>query len=618
MPAGPVTCRHPLSAVVGADDAKRALECLLINPGLRTVLVCGGPGTAKSTLARAVAGITSKNLVECPPGITGEQLLGSIDMEEAVRSGRTVMEKGLLGRADGNILHIDGIDLMDGSVLTSVFDAVLTGRVRVERGPVSAEYGCDTVLIATMDPEGGGLSPHMMDRFSLCVSTGVRDRDGHVEVLRRDADRVRDPQGFLESYREEEESLKCRLDRAERILPAVTVSDGLVDIIAGLCAETGVPGSRGDLSVAGCARALAALDGRDEVLRADVEEAVLMCLPHRTGGPPPPLPEEAPPPEDGDAPQDDDGSDGESPGDGDASGQPDGPPREEDADIGETVFETGDPFRVIDYIGPAPRRRAAGRSRKGGRTAVESRDGTGRYVRYRVPAGRSRDIAFDATFLAAAPHQRTRRREGLSLVVEEQDIREKVRRRRNGCTLLFLVDASGSLGVKRRMTAVKGTVMSMLKDSYVKRDRIGLMAFRRDSAEMILPPTRSVEYGCRRLEDLPTGGRTPLGEALVQASSFMTSYSRCNRGERCFVVLVTDGRANVPLEAGRDANEEVRLLAGDMCIPGVEWIVVDAGARYPRFDDAEVLAANLGADYFRLDDMDADRFAAGIRAVIDE
>ena len=247
---------------------------------------------------------------------------------------------------------------------------------------------------------------------------------------------------------------------------------------------------------------------------------------------------------------------------------------------------------------------------------AESSDTTGRYARSRIPDGRVVDLAFDATVRAAAPYQRSRERGDLAMTITSQDIRVKVRERRSGCTILFLVDASGSLGVRRRMAAVKGAVLSMLRDSYVKRDRIGMMAFRRDSTELILPPTRSVEYSYRKLEELPTGGKTPLAEALVTAEEFMTSYSRSHQGESCYVVLITDGRANVPLREGMDANEEVIGLAGEISIPQVKWIVVDASTGYIRFDNAERLAQELGGIYFRLEDLNADRLAESVRAAI--
>lgn len=248
---------------------------------------------------------------------------------------------------------------------------------------------------------------------------------------------------------------------------------------------------------------------------------------------------------------------------------------------------------------------------------ARSDDGTGRYARARIPCGRTHDVAFDATIWAAAPYQRIRHNSRLAIAVEERDLREKVRERRSGVTLLFLVDASGSLGVRRRMATVKGAILSMLRESYVKRDRVGLMAFRREDADMILPPTRSVEYSYQRLEELPTGGKTPLGEALIRVDEYMTAYSRCHIGERCYVILVTDGRANVPLKAGTDANEEAQQLAGGLKIPNVKWIVVDAGQGYPHFDNAERLAEKLGARYFKLEDLDADRFAENVKTAID-
>ena len=284
--------------------------------------------------------------------------------------------------------------------------------------------------------------------------------------------------------------------------------------------------------------------------------------------------------------------------------------------LDEMMFEIGEQFRVIDYLDDGRRVIRRTSSRKGRRAMVESNDATGRYARSRPSDEKVHDIAFDATIRAAAPYQKGREHEGLSISIHPQDVREKVRERRSGCPIMFLVDASGSLGVRKRMAAVKGAVLSMLRDSYVKRDRIGMMAFRRDSAELILPPTKSVEYSYRKLEELPTGGKTPLGEALVTVNEFMTSYSRSHPGESCYIVLITDGRANVPLKQGADANEEVRKLAADMAIPQVKWIVIDASAGYIRFDNAEKLAMELEGTYFRLEDLNADRLAESVRAAI--
>ncbi len=615
----------PFTAIVGMDDGKRSLECALVNPHIRAVLLRGGSGTAKTTLARAAAGITDKVIVNCPLNVTEEQLFGGMNVEEAIKTGKAVLQPGLLSRADNNILYIDDVNLMDRGMLAGILDAVLTGTVRVERGTISATYPCNTTLVATMNPEDSDLSSHVLDRFDLCAYVPEISESERRSILTRNADFSTDPKRFVERYSEDEDTERKKVERAVKILPLVTISDELTDVISELCIKVAADGLRGDLAMINCAKSLAALNGRDEVMKKDVEEAAVLCLPHRRNysqPPPPPLPEppedeendddqEEEPPEDQDDEEEDQQDDDQEP--------PEQPPLPPDMpDLEEMMFEIGRQFRVIDYLDTNERLPSRTKTRKGRRAMAVSADGTGRYARSKYPDGKTNDIAFDATIRAAAPYQKVRHSDDLSLVIESQDIRMKVRERRSGCTLLFLVDASGSLGVRKRMATVKGAIMSMLRDSYVKRDRIGLMAFRRDSAEMILPPTKSVEYSYKCLEELPTGGKTPLGEALIRVNEYMTAYARCHIGERCYIILVTDGRANVPLQEGMNANEEVQKMAEDISIPHVKWIVVDASASFPRFDNAEKLAEKMGARYFRLEDLDADQFAEGVKAAIDQ
>ncbi|UAL07416.1 MAG: VWA domain-containing protein [Candidatus Methanogranum gryphiswaldense] len=627
MPAEPLTCIYPISAIVGMENAKIALECALINPSIHSVLLRGSEGTAKSTTARAIAGITSKKVITCPLGISEEQLFGGLDLEKAMRTGKTESDAGLLTKANENILYIDDVNLMEKTTLASIFDVVLTGMAKVERGPISRTYSCNTILIATMNPEGSDLDPHMLDRFDLCSYIEPTDEICRKEILNRNIDFCNDPIAFSKLYKKEENETIAKIRRAEQILPTVTISDEIILIISELCIRLGADGCRGDISMVNCARTLAAMNGRDEVIRKDVEAAAILCLAHRRNNNPPPPPKQQTPenqkndqnelPSEHNQKEDQNSPEPPQIEKDDHNNESVEPEEQELPDIDDIMFEIGKQFRVIDYLDSYERLPSRTKTRKGRRAIAESGDGTGRYARSRIPFGQSKDIAFDATILAAAPYQRTRESNGLSIVINKQDLREKVRERRSGCTLIFLVDASGSLGVKRRMATVKGAILSMLRESYVKRDRIGLIAFRRDSADVILPPTRSVEYSYKKLEELPTGGKTPLGEALNKVDDYMNSYARCHTGERCFVILVTDGRANVPLKEGTDANDEVQRIAKKIKIPGIRWIVVDAGISYPHFDNAERLAENLNARYFRLEDLDADRFAKNIKSAID-
>ena len=581
MPPVDLMTGFPFSAVYGMDDAKRAIECALVNPRIQTVLIRGGPGSAKTVLARAAGRFSGKRLVNIPLNVTEEQLFGGMDIDATIREGRPVVQKGLLARADGGILYVDDVNLLDQRVLASLLDCVLTGRVVLEREGVSAEYQCETVMIATMNPSDSDISTHLLDRFDLCAySDFPEEGEGRTEVLHRNIEYQKDPEVFNQLYGSEENSLKETVERAKMLLPLVMMSDDLMGVAVELASKVLADGFRGDIAMINTSMALAALNGRDEVLRKDVEEAAMICLAHRRNY----IPDPPQPPEPPEGPQDqDEKEDDQQDNDDQQQDQPPEPPQQDRNDqdedqqdqqppeppnmddiqqmLDEMMFEIGEQFRVIDYLDDGRRVIRTTSSRKGRRAMVESNDATGRYARSRPSDEKVHDIAFDATIRAAAPYQKGREHDGLSISIHPQDVREKVRERRSGCTIMFLVDASGSLGVRKRMAAVKGAVLSMLRDSYVKRDRIGMMAFRRDSAELILPPTKSVEYSYKKLEELPTGGKTPLGEALVTVNEFMTSYSRSHPGESCYIVLITDGRANVPLKQGADANEEVRKLA---------------------------------------------------------
>ncbi len=622
--------QFPFSAVLGMDDAKRAMQCILVNPNLKTMLVRGGQGSAKTVLSRSIGSISGKRLINIPVNVSEEQLFGGMDIDATIKNGKAVMQPGLLSRADGNIVYVDDVNLMDQRILMSLLNSVLEGKVVLEREGISAEYETDTILIATMNPSDSDISSHILDRFDLCAYASFpEEEDGRAEILRRNMEFQKDPERFIAMYKDEEDALKDRIDRACKLLPLVSISDDLIGVSVELAVKVFADGHRGDICMINTAKALAALNGRDEVMKKDVEEAAMLCLAHRRNyvqeQPPQPPQQNEQEQQDEEPPQNDDRKDDHDNREDKDQDEPENQEQEQqqppDLDfqklLDDMVFEIGDQFRVIDYLDDRNRKVSKTSAKKGRRMMVESSDSSGRYARSRIPAEKTYDIAFDATVRAAAPYQKSRSHTDMAINIQKQDVREKVREMRAGCTILFLVDASGSLGVRKRMAAVKGAVLSMLRDSYVKRDRIGMMAFRRDTAELVLPPTRSVEYSYRKLEEMPTGGKTPLGEALVTVNEYMTSYSRSHTGEMCYIVVITDGRANVPLRDGSDANDEVLKIAQDLSIPQVKWIVIDASAGFIRFDNAEKLAMALEGTYFRLEDLNADRLAESVRAAID-
>uniref|UniRef100_UPI0012FF2261 vWA domain-containing protein n=1 Tax=Peterkaempfera griseoplana TaxID=66896 RepID=UPI0012FF2261 len=264
----------------------------------------------------------------------------------------------------------------------------------------------------------------------------------------------------------------------------------------------------------------------------------------------------------------------------------------------------GDPYRTRVLKVPG-----LGRGAQGRRSRAET-DG-GHTVRARRPAGLLGGLHLAATVQAAAPHQRDRGRSGRALVLRRDDFREKVREGRESNLVLFVVDASGSMAARQRMTAVKGAVLSLLMDAYQRRDKVGLVTFRGSAAELALPPTSSVEVGAARLEQLPTGGRTPLAAGLLRAHEVLRLERLRDPHRRPLLVVVTDGRAT----GGRDPLGDARRAAALLAAQGTAAVVLDCESGPVRLGLAGSLAVELGAVAVALEELRADGVAALVRDV---
>lgn len=600
--------REPAFADVrGMDLAKKALMCAAVDDGIKGVLIRGPSGTAKSVLVRAFSRIVPDRMtVEVPPSISEEDMFGGLDVEATVREGRRMAVAGLLSRADGGFLHIDNVNLIDPRLLSSVTECVLSGRVSLERGAVSAEYTVDTTLLATMDPVEGELTASVADRFDICISI-LPERDAAVR-----ADIVAAGLGLTEASDGDAEVAE-RIRTARGIVGGIAVDRATALRIAGICAGLEVPGHRGELAMARTARALAALRGARDIADEDLRDAGIMCLSHRASAegddddglreaePIPDIPED--PHEGYDEDFDDDYTEvmevydelilpdvqvvaGEPPGE-----------EEEDTLLEEIRDELGviadfENIRLHEIVG-------AGRHRQA-RTVAERK---GRQRGDRIPEGRPADPALGATVREAAPYQRIRSPGGGRMVIESQDIRDKVRIKRETNAFLFMVDVSGSLAVGNMMNIIHQAIRAMLAESYIKRDKVALMTFRADRADIAVPFTRSVETICRTLSEAPVGEATPLNLALTNARTFMLNHQRKYPGENCHIVLITDGQGNVPLARGAQPLPELRRLATTMDLPGTTWTVIDSGFGNTSRRDAPRLAGWLGARYVRMSDL---------------
>jgi len=284
----------------------------------------------------------------------------------------------------------------------------------------------------------------------------------------------------------------------------------------------------------------------------------------------------------------------------------------------ETHFETGTPFKIKYLQLPKEKEIKDGTGR---RSKTISSDKRGRYTRSTLPTNEKiNDVAFDATFRAAAPYQinRGQKSEARSqgLIIKPQDVREKVRKKKIGNLVLFVVDSSGSMGANQRMVAAKGAILSLLIDSYEKRDRVGMIAFKGERAEILLPPTNSVELASKRLSELPTGGKTPLSSGLQVCLEVIQKELRKNERLATLVVLITDGRANVSLLKDAQPFEEARGIAKDIRSAGVKSIVIDTETGFVRLGKLQELSDALGGRYYPLEEIKAETISHLVRESI--
>ncbi|WP_406728198.1 putative cobaltochelatase [Streptomyces sp. GD-15H] len=657
---------YPFTAIVGQNDLRMALLLNAVSPAVGGVLVRGEKGTAKSTSVRALSALMPSvevvsgcrfscrpdspglecpdgphesgalesrpaRMVELPVGASEDRLVGALDIERALAEGVKAFEPGLLADAHRGILYVDEVNLLHDHLVDLLLDAAAMGASYVEREGISVRHAARFLLVGTMNPEEGELRPQLLDRFGLTVEVAAsREPDQRVEVVRRRLAYDDDPAGFAARWADEEAAVRARIVAARELLPSVRLGDGALRQIAATCAAFEVDGMRADIVMARTATALAAWAGRTDVLAEDVRQAALLALPHRRRRSPfdaPGLDEDkldetleefGGPGEDGGEDDPDPGPDGgpggqpapdEGPrGEGDTAARPEagegGEPQAGPGGGEQSAVRAAEPFRTKVLNVPGIGQGAAGRRSR-------ARTEQGRTTGARRPQGALTKLHLSATVQAAAPHQRVRGRSGPGLVVRRDDLRQATREGRESNLVLFVVDASGSMAARQRMSAVKGAVLSLLLDAYQRRDKVGLVTFRGSAAEVALPPTSSVDAAASRLESLPTGGRTPLAAGLLRAHDVLRVERLRDPARRALVVVVTDGRATGGPEPVALAGRAARLFAAD----GTASVVVDCEAGPVRLGLAGQLAGELGGTAVTLDELRADSIAGLVRDV---
>ena len=675
-----MTFIYPFTAIVGQKRMLRALILNAVNPRIGGVLIRGERGTAKSTAARALAALLPDvrvvadcrfgcdpdrpitwcteckervicgeelpvemrrtSFIDLPVSATEDRVVGTLDIERAIKEGERHFEPGVLAAANRGLLYIDEVNLLDDHVVDLLLDSAALGMNIIEREGISFNHPSRYILVGTMNPEEGDLRPQLLDRFALSVQIqGLPDPRDRVAIMERNLSFEADPQAFHSLWTEQEQTLSQTIEIARKLVEEVTYTKRDLLTIAALTVSMQVDGHRADLVILKAARAHAAVENRMEITERDITLAAELALPHRLRRGPfqqvevnledlqaridqiqaqvgveqvTPAPAEEQP-----SGKKKSKLTPESTEDGPQIGQAE-PTRQSAIDsLQARWWEGGDKVKVGETFVP---RRIEGQldrltRRQGGRrTRTRTKRKRGRYIMARPAKGSTSDIAFDATIRAAAPYQLRRidQRQKVAFAILPSDLQRKVRIRKAANLIIFVVDASWSMAVAERMSATKGAILSLLADAYQHRDRVGLVVFQKDRALSILPPTNSVQLAQQALADIPVGGKTPLSAGLSLAYDIFQKERNIHTDVLPLMILLTDGAGNVSM-GNLPPQEEAHRVSDRIRQAGIRSIVINM--EHAAFDQglANALAEHLGGPCYTLHELKADHLYHAVR-----
>jgi len=592
----------PFPEVVGNFSAKLALTLNLIEPKCGGVLILGKKGTGKSLLLKCFEKflrIGNFPYIKIPLGVTYEALTGGIDVEKTIEKGKRIYEKGLLEKAEGGFVLIDDINLFPDEYLSLIFEK-------------SEKF----TLIATLNPEEGFISSHFLDRFGMCVTTEELKKSEEKFKFLKIYQNFNDFENFyLEDYKN-----FVKYFQMQRVLKTkLKFDENTLDEITEIVFRESVFSHRAEIFLFYASLSYTAFKGDTFVKDLYIREVAPFVILHRKKNM-----EEKPQFEEKEQEKkenqegstknfsqsqknienrslkDEDFSKGE---------------RQELSELEvtfssagkEEIFGIGEIFKPKRLIFKKDR---VVRNIIGRRTKSKTKLKGGRFLRS-VIFSRDKDIDFFGTIKAAAPFQILRGKKD-RLIIKREDFRYKEKERKMGHLIIFLVDGSGSMGVLKRMEAVKGAIFSLLTDCYQKRDKVSMIIFRKNKAEVVLPPTSSVELAYKKLKDLPTGGKTPLSLGFLEAYKLAKKFHLKHPELRIILVCLTDGRANVSLKSGEDPFQEVRRICNEIRnLDYLDKIVIDCEIKqnFLKMELAKDLANWLEGKYFLLEELKAEKLS---------
>lgn len=643
----------PFSAIVAQSQLKTALLLCAVDPSLGGVLIRGDKGTAKSTAARALIDILPpiKRTLGCayncspnaayeqcevcndaarviqdspvpfitlPLGATEDRVIGTLDLERALKGAKRVFQPGLLAAAHRGILYIDEVNLLPDHLVDVLLDAAAMGQNSVQREGLSVTHPARFTLIGTMNLEEGDLRPQLLDRFGLMVEVKApQDKAQRSEVVRRRIAFEAEPAAYAASYEAQQAEFHNQVVQAQSLFANVLLADDILDLISHLCCEFEVASLRADIVMHKVARALAALDGRTTVNLADVKNAAEFVLPHRRRRKPfeqPGLDKERLEELMNEAADNQSAArENEAQPNNEQPPEPQAPVEQSvsnqaQADENNAAQPASEQVVSAALTSAAPKISVVMSANSHGTSGRRSQVGEvarGRVLRT-VPHENPDSLAVAATLRSAVM------RDASAFSVTRSDLHQNIRTGKTANLILFVVDASGSMAAQQRMEAVKGAVLSLLTDAYQQRDEVAVISFRGEQASVLLPPTRSVEQAEVALRELPTGGRTPLSHALQLALELLEKTD--TRHAPPLLIVLSDGKANVALRENGDPWRETLALAESLAERAIPALVLDTETGFLRLGRANQLSQAMGAEYLTLESLSAENLALTIGA----
>ena len=590
----------PFTAIVGQDLLKKALLINAIDPSIGGVLIKGDKGTGKSTAVRSLAYllpdikkvkdcpfnchpndsklmckscqqsyeagedlvevIKKMEIVDMPISATEDMVIGTIDIKKVLKSGLKAMEPGILARANRNILYIDEVNLLDDHLVNVLLDCAAMGVNIVEREGISLYHPSRFILVGTMNPEEGDLRPQILDRFGLCVDVeALTSKEDRLKIMQYRMEFDRNPWKFEEKFKKEETIWNKKIVKAQKILDNVKISMDMLEKIVEITTMLNIKTHRADIVMEKTSKAIAALDGRIKVTEDDIKEAALLALRHRMKQ----LPFQQ--------------------------------EQELNQEIIENIIESKPPEEVFDFDRTGQMKKKI--LKNDALTAIQGKNSSkvigerGRYIKARE-SKKPNSVAVDATIRKAV------RDDGVSsgkITVLPEHVMEKVRVSKGDAVYIILLDSSSSMRMEKKIRFAKSLSWLLLKESYEKKNKVALLAFRGDEAEILARPTSNVDLIEKSLQSLPTGGKTPLTPAIFQA----LEMAKKEKKVKPTIIVISDGRGNVFLN--NNLEEDVKKLIE--MIEETNIVFVNAETRNRSVGILEDVSTKFSAPHFYLEDV---------------